>query len=71
MKWWSDCTASWREKWCLVRDERNRAREDLNAFRQQFEALQDQNNTLVREIRDLKEIQEKKRRDHTDHVGAL
>lgn len=26
MRWWSDCTANWREKWSKVRAERNRAR---------------------------------------------
>ncbi|KAB5558752.1 hypothetical protein PHYPO_G00020880 [Pangasianodon hypophthalmus] len=28
MRWWSDCTANWREKWSKVRAERNRARDE-------------------------------------------
>ena len=28
MKWWSDCTANWREKWSKVRAERNRYKEE-------------------------------------------
>lgn len=28
MRWWSECTASWRQKWSTVRDERNRSREE-------------------------------------------
>ncbi|NWR24193.1 C102A protein, partial [Emberiza fucata] len=31
MRWWSDCTANWREKWSKVRAERNRAREEAPA----------------------------------------
>ncbi|CAD5207008.1 unnamed protein product [Bursaphelenchus okinawaensis] len=26
MKWWAECTAMWREKWSIVRNERNQAR---------------------------------------------
>uniref|UniRef100_A0A915DF48 Coiled-coil domain-containing protein 102A n=1 Tax=Ditylenchus dipsaci TaxID=166011 RepID=A0A915DF48_9BILA len=33
MRWWSQCTASWREKWNNVRNERNRARDDANRLR--------------------------------------
>lgn len=28
MRWWSQCTTEWREKWNIVRKERNLARED-------------------------------------------
>ncbi|XP_078719991.1 coiled-coil domain-containing protein 102A-like isoform X2 [Lampetra fluviatilis] len=37
MRWWSDCTASWREKWAKVRAERNRAREEARALRERLE----------------------------------
>uniref|UniRef100_A0A7E4V9Z7 Coiled-coil domain-containing protein n=1 Tax=Panagrellus redivivus TaxID=6233 RepID=A0A7E4V9Z7_PANRE len=40
MRWWSECTASWREKWNVVRLERNRAREDANVARQMLKAAQ-------------------------------
>ncbi|XP_062489068.1 coiled-coil domain-containing protein 102B [Pezoporus occidentalis] len=28
MRWWSDCTANWRERWSKVRGERNKAQEE-------------------------------------------
>uniref|UniRef100_S4REJ7 Coiled-coil domain-containing protein 102A n=1 Tax=Petromyzon marinus TaxID=7757 RepID=S4REJ7_PETMA len=37
MRWWSDCTASWREKWAKVRAERNRAREEASSLRERLE----------------------------------
>jgi hypothetical protein len=33
MRWWSECTASWRQKWNTVRNERNQAREEGNQLR--------------------------------------
>ncbi|KAK1330673.1 hypothetical protein QTO34_010873 [Cnephaeus nilssonii] len=39
MRWWSDCTANWREKWSKVRAERNRAREEVRQLRQRLDAL--------------------------------
>lgn len=33
MRWWSECTASWRQKWNTVRNERNRAREEGQSLR--------------------------------------
>ncbi|NXG89750.1 C102A protein, partial [Stercorarius parasiticus] len=36
MRWWSDCTANWREKWSKVRAERNRAREEGSGSRAQW-----------------------------------
>ncbi|VDK71771.1 unnamed protein product [Litomosoides sigmodontis] len=33
MRWWSECTASWRQKWSMVRNERNRAREEGHSLR--------------------------------------
>ena len=45
MKWWSDCTANWREKWSKVRNERNKAREEIKQVRVNLEtALKDANN---------------------------
>ncbi|CAG7784953.1 unnamed protein product [Allacma fusca] len=37
MRWWSDCTANWREKWSLVRNERNQAREELRVAKLQLD----------------------------------
>ncbi|XP_038610155.1 coiled-coil domain-containing protein 102A [Tachyglossus aculeatus] len=39
MRWWSDCTANWREKWSKVRAERNKARDEVRQLRQKLEAL--------------------------------
>lgn len=39
MRWWSDCTANWREKWSKVRNERNKAREENRHFRSKLETL--------------------------------
>ncbi|XP_059885185.1 coiled-coil domain-containing protein 102B isoform X3 [Delphinus delphis] len=37
MRWWSDCTANWREKWSKVRAERNSAREEGRQLRIKLE----------------------------------
>ncbi|KAE9419461.1 hypothetical protein Angca_002558, partial [Angiostrongylus cantonensis] len=37
MRWWSECTACWREKWSAVRNERNRAREESQTLRHAYE----------------------------------
>lgn len=37
MRWWSDCTANWREKWSKVRAERNSAREEGRQLRVKLE----------------------------------
>ncbi|XP_076662882.1 coiled-coil domain-containing protein 102A isoform X2 [Andrena cerasifolii] len=44
MRWWSDCTANWREKWSKVRNERNMAREEAKMLRAKLEiAVKDAN----------------------------
>ena len=37
MRWWSDCTANWREKWSKVRNERNKSREECKQLRFKLE----------------------------------
>ncbi|XP_066480536.1 coiled-coil domain-containing protein 102B [Tiliqua scincoides] len=49
MRWWSDCTANWREKWSKVRAERNRAREEGRELRLKLEAT-------IKELSALKKI---------------
>lgn len=65
MRWWSDCTANWREKWCEVRDERNKAKKDtkvlksklesavkdLYTYKQEFQNAEKQNFVLKKELR--------------------
>lgn len=64
MRWWSDCTANWREKWSKVRNERNKVREeakqlrtkldaalkDANVYRTEKQEVELQNDQLKREI---------------------
>ncbi|NXS27340.1 C102B protein, partial [Pomatostomus ruficeps] len=39
MRWWSDCTANWREKWSKVREERNKAREEARQLRIKLDSV--------------------------------
>ncbi|KAK9882920.1 hypothetical protein WA026_023767 [Henosepilachna vigintioctopunctata] len=39
MRWWSDCTANWREKWSKVRNERNKAREECKQLRMKLDSI--------------------------------
>ncbi|XP_058793219.1 coiled-coil domain-containing protein 102A [Phymastichus coffea] len=70
MRWWSDCTANWREKWCEVRDERNKAKKDiktlksklemsikeLSVYKHESKELGTQNAYLKRELEKLRSI---------------
>ncbi|KAM6141452.1 coiled-coil domain-containing protein 102B [Phoenicopterus ruber ruber] len=49
MRWWSDCTANWREKWSKVRAERNKAREESRQLRIKLDSV-------VKELSMLKKI---------------
>ncbi|XP_078067323.1 coiled-coil domain-containing protein 102A-like [Mustelus asterias] len=53
MRWWSDCTANWREKWSKVRAERNKSREEVRQLRQKLEVLSKELTTLKREKQEL------------------
>ncbi|EDW80371.1 uncharacterized protein Dwil_GK18725, isoform A [Drosophila willistoni] len=53
MKWWSDCTANWREKWSKVRNERNKAREESKQLTIKLEVTMKEANSLKREKNDL------------------
>ncbi|XP_035217089.1 coiled-coil domain-containing protein 102A-like isoform X3 [Stegodyphus dumicola] len=53
MRWWSDCTANWREKWSKVRTERNKAREESRVLRGKLEVTAKECNTLKREKQEL------------------
>ncbi|CAK8696135.1 unnamed protein product [Clavelina lepadiformis] len=61
LRWWSDCTANWREKWTKVRAERNRAREEAKIVKTELEeakkelvVLRQQRSLLVEENRGLR-----------------
>ncbi|KAJ1204484.1 hypothetical protein NDU88_008261, partial [Pleurodeles waltl] len=53
MRWWSDCTANWREKWSKVRAERNKAREEAGQLRLQLETTTKELSTIKKEVQDL------------------
>ncbi|XP_006121485.2 coiled-coil domain-containing protein 102B isoform X2 [Pelodiscus sinensis] len=53
MRWWSDCTANWREKWSKVRAERNKAREEGRQLRIKLETTMKELNALKKLNQDL------------------
>ncbi|KAL3859176.1 hypothetical protein ACJMK2_009408 [Sinanodonta woodiana] len=53
MRWWSDCTANWREKWCKVRNERNKARDENRQLRTKLDSIINDCTALKREKEDL------------------
>uniref|UniRef100_A0A336LSQ7 CSON002791 protein n=1 Tax=Culicoides sonorensis TaxID=179676 RepID=A0A336LSQ7_CULSO len=53
MKWWSDCTQNWREKWSKVRTERNKARDEVKQLRASLEAARKDAENYKREMEKL------------------
>lgn len=53
MRWWSDCTANWREKWSKVRTERNKAREEARLLRARVDAATKEAAALKRDKHEL------------------
>ncbi|NXP14931.1 C102B protein, partial [Thinocorus orbignyianus] len=49
MRWWSDCTANWREKWSKVRAEKNKAQEEARQLRIKLDSA-------IKELSMLKKI---------------
>lgn len=49
MRWWSDCTTNWREKWTKVRNERNKAREEAKQYKVKVDILNKEINQLTTE----------------------
>jgi hypothetical protein len=47
MRWWSDCTANWREKWSKAREERNQAREECRRLRSELDVRNAECGTLA------------------------
>lgn len=70
MKWWSDCTANWREKWSKVRTERNKARDEAKHLRGSLEAAVKESNAYKREKIDL-ELQITQLRKEMDKIHML
>ncbi|XP_073461703.1 coiled-coil domain-containing protein 102A [Aquarana catesbeiana] len=63
MRWWSDCTANWREKWSKVRAERNKAREEGVQLRGRLEVLSKELSALKRERQEATAETEQLRRE--------
>ncbi|VDK57970.1 unnamed protein product, partial [Cylicostephanus goldi] len=61
MRWWSECTACWREKWSTVRDERNRAREEGQALRHAYEEANVSLKNCYKVLAKIDKIQSEKR----------
>ncbi|XP_049880123.1 coiled-coil domain-containing protein 102A [Pectinophora gossypiella] len=53
MRWWSDCTANWREKWSKVRNERNKARDEAKQLKNKLDIVTKEFNTIKTEKNDL------------------
>ncbi|XP_058837206.1 coiled-coil domain-containing protein 102A isoform X1 [Topomyia yanbarensis] len=70
MKWWSDCTANWREKWSKVRTERNKAREESKQLRSSLESAIKESNSYKREKCEL-EIQISQLKKEMEKVHML
>ncbi|CAH0546743.1 unnamed protein product [Brassicogethes aeneus] len=70
MRWWSDCTANWREKWSKVRTERNKARDECKQLRSKLEISIKDANTYKREKEDL-EIQNDELKKEMEKIHIL
>ncbi|CAK1543528.1 unnamed protein product [Leptosia nina] len=55
MRWWSDCTANWREKWSKVRNERNKAREETKQLKTKVDLLTKELNSIKSDKCDLEQ----------------
>ncbi|CAH1169744.1 unnamed protein product [Phaedon cochleariae] len=70
MRWWSDCTANWREKWSKVRNERNKAREECKQLRTKLESLLKDGSTSKRDKEDL-ELQNDQLKKEIERIHIL
>lgn len=70
MRWWSDCTANWREKWSKVRNERNKARDECKQLRTKLEAALKDISTNKREKEEL-EIQNDQLKREIERIHIL
>ncbi|XP_053618413.1 coiled-coil domain-containing protein 102A [Plodia interpunctella] len=64
MRWWSDCTANWREKWSKVRTERNKAREEAKQLKNKVDILTKELATLKSEKNDIDQQLTEVKRDN-------
>ncbi|XP_011638231.1 LOW QUALITY PROTEIN: coiled-coil domain-containing protein 102A [Pogonomyrmex barbatus] len=70
MRWWSDCTANWREKWSKVRNERNAARDEAKALRAKLEIAVKDANTFKHEFQEL-ELQNEQLKKEMEKIHMI
>lgn len=70
MRWWSDCTGNWREKWSKVRNERNQAREESKQYRTKLDVALKDLNSYKREKQDL-ELQNDQLKKEMEKIHLL
>lgn len=70
MRWWSDCTANWREKWSKVRNERNEAREEIKSLRAKLEIAIKDANTFKYESQEL-EVQNEQLKKEMEKIHMI
>ncbi|XP_076286520.1 coiled-coil domain-containing protein 102A [Lasioglossum baleicum] len=70
MRWWSDCTANWREKWSKVRNERNMAREEAKMLRAKLEIVVKDANSYKHECQEL-ELQNEQLKKEMEKIHMI
>jgi len=70
MRWWSDCTANWREKWSKVRNERNAARDEAKVLRTKLEIAVKDANTFKHESQEL-ELQNEQLKKEMEKIHII
>ncbi|KAF5305260.1 hypothetical protein FQA39_LY09225 [Lamprigera yunnana] len=70
MRWWSDCTANWREKWSKVRSERNKARDEAKQLRSKLDAAIKDSNSYKREKQEF-ELQNEQLKKEIEKIHIL
>ncbi|KAL0108408.1 hypothetical protein PUN28_015154 [Cardiocondyla obscurior] len=70
MRWWSDCTANWREKWSKVRNERNAARDEAKALRAKLEIAVKDANSFKHESQEL-ELQNEQLKKEMEKIHMI
>lgn len=70
MRWWSDCTANWREKWSKVRNERNAARDEAKVLRAKLEIAVKDANTFKHESQEL-ELQNEQLKKEMEKIHMI
>ncbi|XP_029436997.1 coiled-coil domain-containing protein 102A-like isoform X2 [Rhinatrema bivittatum] len=57
VRWWAECTSKWRERWSRASAERNRAKKEVRALRQQLEKVGREAQELREELEEARKRQ--------------